>query len=56
MRLINRECEIKTINIGGRHDLAHVLRCPIIVENLSAMVILDLLLMNNKYKRDTYEQ
>lgn len=56
MKLINKDCGIKTIKIEGRHDLAHVLRCPIIVENLSAMVMLDLLLMNNKYKIDTYEQ
>lgn len=55
MKLINKEGETKTINIEGRHDLAHILRCPIIVENLSTMVMLDLLYMNNKYKRNTYE-
>jgi len=48
MKLINKEHQTKKIKIEGRHDLVHVLRCPIIVENLSAMVMLDLLYMNNK--------
>lgn len=33
---------------GGRHDKAHIFRLPVVVESLSAIVLTDLILMNQK--------
>ena len=35
---------LQTIAITGRHDRCHVLRCPVIVESMAAITLLDVLL------------
>lgn len=40
--------KIEEINIKGRHDVAFVLRVPIIVESMAAIVLADLLLREKK--------
>ena len=42
--------QIETFSIKGRHDLCIALRVPVIVEAVSAIVLVDLLLLNQKIK------
>ncbi|MBR1625876.1 MAG: chorismate synthase [Bacteroidales bacterium] len=48
MTLISRNGELKQVRIGGRHDICQVLRTPVIIESLAAMVITDFITANKK--------
>lgn len=39
--------EVEELKIDGRHDLAFVLRVPVIVEAITAIVLADLMIINN---------
>ena len=38
---------MEALNIKGSHDLAFVLRVPVIIEAITAMVLADLTMINN---------
>ncbi|MGP1514430.1 MAG: chorismate synthase [Bacteroidales bacterium] len=48
MTLINEKGQLQIKEIGGRHDTCQLLRTPVIVESLAAMVVTDFILMNDK--------
>ncbi|HPC38772.1 MAG TPA: chorismate synthase [Exilispira sp.] len=43
-----------SISFGGRHDICHIFRLPVIVEACCAIVILDLQMINNLYIQNLY--
>ncbi|MBQ9312672.1 MAG: chorismate synthase [Bacteroidales bacterium] len=55
MRLINCSGRTQSRVINGRHDKAQIMRCPVIVECMAAMVILDLIFMKQQNKENNYE-
>jgi chorismate synthase len=47
----NRETnEVESFSVKGRHDLCIALRVPVILEAVTAMVLADLMLLNQKIK------
>jgi len=42
--------ELETFSVKGRHDLCIALRVPVVMEAVTAMVLADLLLLNQKLK------
>lgn len=49
---VNLETGEKTeISIGGRHDACIVLRVPVVLESVCAMVLLDMMMLEGKVKR-----
>ena len=50
MNLISQQGKIEQRTISGRHDKAQILRCPVIVEAMAAMVFADLIMMKQKNK------
>ena len=44
------ECEIKTLEVSGRHDAAIVLRGMVVLEACCAIALADLMLINETYK------
>jgi chorismate synthase len=48
----NKETEtVETFSVKGRHDLCIALRVPVVLEAVTAMVLVDLLMMENKINR-----
>jgi chorismate synthase len=43
--------EIETFSVKGRHDLCIALRVPVVLEAVTAMVLADLLLLEQRLKR-----
>ncbi len=41
---------VKTLNVKGRHDTAHIRRIPIVLENVTAIAIMDLWLQHKAYQ------
>jgi chorismate synthase len=49
---LNWETEkVETVSVKGRHDLCIALRVPVILEAVTAIVLADLLLLEQKIKR-----
>jgi chorismate synthase len=42
---------VETVSVKGRHDLCIALRVPVILEAVTAIVLADLLLLEQRIKR-----
>jgi len=43
--------EVETLSVKGRHDLCIALRVPVVLEAVTAFVLADLMMLENRMKR-----